>query len=92
MKIEPSAKNKAKLLEKKPLTACQLQTGWNNSGWLADNLFIYPMRNKTEKTYENNREAILDMKKRQEKLIKEAEQAAEFKWKLEDRDSDEEVE
>ena len=44
MKIEPNAKNKAILLQKNPLTSCHLQTGWNNSGWLADNLFIYPMR------------------------------------------------
>ena len=32
------------------------------------------------------------MKKRQDKLIKEAEAAQEFKWKLEDRESDTEVE
>ena len=50
------------------------------------------MRQKTEKTYENNREAILELKKRQEKMVKEAEAAQEFKWKLEDRESDDEVE
>lgn len=92
MKIEPNPKNKALLLQKNPLTSCHLQTGWNNSGWLADNLFIYPMRQKTEKTYENNREAILELKKRQEKAIKEAEAAQEFKWKLEDKESDSEME
>ena len=92
MKIEPNPKNKALLLQKNPLTSCHLQTGWNNSGWLADNLFIYPMRQKTEKTYENNREAILELKKRQERAIKEAEAAQEFKWKLEDKESDSEME
>ena len=59
MKIEPNPKNKAQLLKKQPLTSCFIDKGWNNSGWLADNLFIYPLRTKTEKTYENNREAHL---------------------------------
>ena len=49
------------------------------------------MKGKSEKTYENNREAILEMKKRQDKLIKDAEAAQEFKWKLEDKESDTEI-
>ena len=91
MKIEPSWKNKEKILKKKPLTNCPLQSGWNNSGWIADFLSIYPNRSKTDKTYENNRENIVQMKRRNDRLSKEAIEANKFVWKLQDEESDDEV-
>lgn len=91
MKIEPSWKNKEKILKKKPLTNCHLQSGWNNSGWIADLLSIYPNRSKTDKTYENNRENIVQMKRRNDRLSKEAIEANKFVWKLQDEESDDEV-
>jgi len=56
VKIEPSQRNKLKLLKKKPLTSCKIEAGWNNSGWLADEIRIYP--NKTQ-TYEDSRDQYL---------------------------------
>lgn len=47
MKIEPSLRNKLKLLKKNPLTSCKIESGWNSSGWLADEIRIYPNRTQT---------------------------------------------
>ena len=90
MRIEPTARNKAKLLKKSPLTACDLEPGWNNSGWLADSIAIYPNRSKTSKTYENDRDNIMESKARNERLLKLNENQKEEIWKFEDEESDEE--
>ena len=42
MNIEPNGPNKNKLLEQQPLTACLIVPSWNSSGWLADQLQIFP--------------------------------------------------
>ena len=92
MRIEPNQRNKAKLLKKSPLTSCFLQPGWNNSGWLADTISIYPNRTKTEKTYENDRDNIVETKQRHERLIREAENQTNDVWKnINDEESDEEL-
>lgn len=91
MRIEPSQSNKAKLLKKSPLTSCFLQPGWNNSGWLADSIMIFPNRSKTDTTYENNRDNIVEQKRRHERLLLEAEKVKEDIWRLEDEESDEEM-
>lgn len=83
MDIEPSQKNREALLSQQPLTACQLDPGWNNSGWLADSINIYPNRLK-RKTYENTREEYLEQRKRDEKAIKEQEEANKFSWEFKD--------
>jgi hypothetical protein len=62
MKIEPTAKNKERLLLKQPLTDCEMTPGWNSSGWLADEIKIYP--NKLKKiSYENQRDTFLETKR-----------------------------
>lgn len=92
MRIEPTRRNIARLLEKRPLTSCCFKSGWNNSGWLADSIQIYPNRGKTEKTYENDREKIVETKLRHERLLRKAENQKEDIWrKLEDEESDEEI-
>lgn len=68
MKIEPTMRNKARHLSKSPLTSCYMKPGWNNSGWLADTLQIFPNRTKTAQTYENDREHIVESKLRNERL------------------------
>ena len=55
MNIEPNQKNKTALLQRKPLTACEINPGWDGSGWLADFVIIYPNKNKS-KTFEQHRE------------------------------------
>lgn len=55
MRIDTTATNKEKLLKKQPLTSCEIAPGWNSSGWLADEIKIYP--NKLKKvSFENQRE------------------------------------
>ena len=66
MGIEPNSKNIANLLKTAPLSSCEFSPGWNNSGWLADVLYIYPNKVKKQ-TFENNREAILQMKEQTQK-------------------------
>ena len=67
MRIEPNIRNKAKLLKKNPLTSCFLQANWSNSGWLADTISIYPNRTKTDQTYENSRDNIVEQKQKYER-------------------------
>ena len=57
IKIEPNAKNIANLLKHAPLSSCEFSPGWNNSGWLADVLYIYPNKIKKQ-SFENNRETL----------------------------------
>ena len=64
MSIEPNAKNIANLLKTAPLSSCEFSPGWNNSGWLADVLYIYPNKVKKQ-TFETNRDAILQIKEQQ---------------------------
>lgn len=84
MNVEPNARNKAILLEKKPLTAALLQPGWNSASWLADTLYIYPGGYKKAdsrpmpgtsaletKTYEKNRDELLERRKKLEMQAKE---------------------
>ena len=52
---------------------------------------IYPNRSKTEKTYENDRENIVETKKRHERLLREAENQKDDVWRLTDEESDEEI-
>jgi len=91
MRIEPTTRNKAKLLKKSPLTSCVLVPGWSNSGWLADTIAVYPNKSKTDKTYENDRDNIVETKLRHERLLKEAEQQKDDNWRLDDEESDEEI-
>jgi hypothetical protein len=48
MGIEANSKNIAKLLKTQPLSSCEFSPGWNNSGWLADVLYIYPNKLKKQ--------------------------------------------
>ena len=48
---QPTQTNIANLLKNAPLSGCELSTGWNNSGWLADVLYIYPFK-KNRKSFE----------------------------------------
>ena len=91
MRIAPTRKNKEKMLKKNPLTSCAIQANWSNSGWLADTVSIYPNRTKTDVTYENNRENIVETKNRLERQIRENDKQKVDVWKLEDEESDEEV-
>ena len=59
--IEPNPKNITNLLKHAPLSSCEFSPGWNNSGWLADMLYIYPNKVKKQ-SFENNRENFLQMK------------------------------
>ena len=47
------------VLEKAPLSSCEFAPGWNNSGWLADSIIIYPNRSK-KNSFDNCREQILE--------------------------------
>jgi len=42
MNIVASSRNIVELLEDQPLTACLIVPSWNSSGWLADQLQIFP--------------------------------------------------
>jgi hypothetical protein len=44
--IEANARNIQRLLKTQPLSSCEFSPGWNNSGWLADVLHIYPNKIK----------------------------------------------
>lgn len=59
--IEPNSKNIANLLKHAPLSSCEFQAGWNNNGWLADMLYIYPNKQK-KNNFDQNRETFLAMK------------------------------
>ena len=55
-------------------------------------MLIFPNRSKTDKTYENNRELIVEEKRRGDRIFREAEKEAnKFVWKLQDEESDSEV-
>jgi hypothetical protein len=45
------------VLKQAPLSACEFNAGWNNSGWLADSVIIQPNKPK-KKTFENSREEL----------------------------------
>lgn len=47
------------LLKKAPLTTCEFQALWNNSGWLADSVTIFPIK-KEKKTFDNQREEMIN--------------------------------
>ena len=42
MNLRATQSNIEKLLQKEPLSACQLKPVWNNAGWLADSLTVIP--------------------------------------------------
>jgi len=46
-----------RLLKTQPLSACEIVSGWNNSGALADVLYIYPLK-KDKKTFDVNKEEL----------------------------------
>ena len=55
-------------------------------------MMIFPNRTKTSKTYENNRDNIVEEKLRGERIIREAEKDAnKFNWNLADEESDSEI-
>jgi hypothetical protein len=58
MKIEPTQNNKIKLLKKNPLTSCQIDSGWNSSGWLANEIRIYPQK-LAKDSYETGKDDFL---------------------------------
>ncbi len=39
------------------MSACEIVSGWNNSGALADVLYIYPLK-KDKKTFDANKEEL----------------------------------
>jgi hypothetical protein len=65
MGVNPTVKMISNVLKTAPLSSCEMTSGWNNSGWLADVLHIYP--NKAKKyTFEDDlqakqREKALDL-------------------------------
>lgn len=54
-----AASNRAiqRLLKTQPLSSCEIVSGWNNSGALADVLYIYPLK-KDKKTFDANKEEL----------------------------------
>ena len=44
--LKPNAINKRNVLERRPLTSCEVVANWNSSGWLADNVQIFPHKPK----------------------------------------------
>ena len=54
-----AATNRAiqRLLKTQPLSSCEIISGWNNSGALADVLYIYPLK-KDKKTFDANKEEL----------------------------------
>lgn len=59
--IEANARNIARLLKEHPLSSCEFSPGWNNSGWLADVLYIYPTKIKRV-SFDSNRDNIIQMR------------------------------
>lgn len=59
--IEANPKMIANILKTNPLSSCELSSGWNNSGSLADVLYIYPNKKK-KKSFENKREEMKFLK------------------------------
>ena len=89
MNIQPTARNKKLLLEKKPLTACEITPSWNSSGWLADYVNIYPNKIKKQ-SYENQRDLFLQMHANREKQreMEEDKKLWEFKDEYSDKKGD----
>ena len=46
MNINPTPNAIIRLLKANPLSSCEISSSWNSTGWLADQLIIYPMRTK----------------------------------------------
>jgi len=46
-----------RLLKTQPLSSCEIVSGWNNSGALADVLYIYPLK-KEKKTFDANKDEL----------------------------------
>lgn len=46
-----------RLLKTQPLSSCEIVSGWNNSGALADIIYIYPCK-KDKKTFDVNKEEL----------------------------------
>lgn len=44
-------------MKTQPLSSCEIVSGWNNSGALADVLYIYPLK-KDKKTFDANKEEL----------------------------------
>ena len=44
-------------MKTQPLSSCEVVSGWNNSGALADVLYIYPLK-KDKKTFDANKEEL----------------------------------
>ncbi len=75
MGIESNPKNIQNLLKSNPLSSCELSSGWNNSGSLADVLYIYPNRKKRF-TFDTNREQI--NKKKEEDVLRSSQKSRTF--------------
>ena len=72
MNINPTKTRKQLLLQQKPLTSCYVDKIRNSSGWLADQILIYPNRLKKKCSFESERDQKL---KEKFQKIKEAKQA-----------------
>lgn len=46
MGINPTPNAIIRHLKSNPLSSCEISSSWNSTGWLADQLIIYPMRKK----------------------------------------------
>ena len=50
------------VLKQAPLSACEINAQWNNSGWLADSIIIEPNKQK-KKTFENSKDELKEFEK-----------------------------
>ena len=62
MNINPTKTRKQLLLQQKPLTSCYIDKMRNSSGWLADQILIYPNRLKKKCSFESERDQKLKEK------------------------------
>lgn len=60
------------------MSTCEFQAVWNNSGWLADSVTIYPSK-PNKKTFENQREEMLNQQKQAPEEIKDDYDFSKFK-------------
>ena len=75
--LQPTQTNIEKVLKNAPLSSCEFQAVWNNSGWIADSITIYPSK-PNKKTFDIQREEMLEQQK---KKPKEEKQRDEFNFK-----------
>ena len=63
LELAPTQANIDNLLEKKPLSQCEISSGWSSNGWLADSISIYPNKINS-KCFDKQRDAIVEAMKK----------------------------